>query len=60
MTGGWAGKRRCRERVLWSLRDVCRGIGMVDGRIGIGNRSHESKWAVHVCTSERIVLVTMT
>ena len=54
-SGGWAGRRRCSERMLWSVRDVCLGLGLIDGGDGEGSRSQELRWVVHDCTSGRII-----
>ena len=55
-SGGWSGRRRCNERMLWSMQDVCLGLGPVGGGGGEGSLCEELRWVVHECTSERIIL----
>jgi len=55
-SGGCAGRRRCNERMLWSVRDVSLGLGLVDRGSGEGSQCQELRWAVHDCTSGRIIL----
>jgi len=42
--------------MLWSVRDVCLGLGLVDGGGGEGSRCQELRWVVHDCTSGMIIL----
>jgi len=41
--------------MLWSVRVVCLGWGLVDGGGGAGSRCQELRWAVHDCTSGIII-----
>jgi len=45
--------------MLWSVRDVCLGLGLIDGGDGEGSWSQEFRWVVHDCTSGRIILEKM-
>ena len=40
-SGGWAGRRRCNERMFWSVQEVCLGLGVVEGGMerGVGAKS---------------------
>ena len=42
--------------MLWSVRDVCMGLGLVDGGSGEASQCQKLRWEVHDCTSGRIVL----
>ena len=45
--------------MLRSVRDVCLGLGLVDGGGGEGSLCQEFGWAVHDCTSGKIILEKM-
>jgi len=38
---GWTGRRRCNDRMLWSVWDVCLRLGLVDGGGGEGSQCQE-------------------
>jgi len=45
--------------MLWSVRDVCLGLGLVDGGGGEGSLCRELGWAVQDCTFGIIILEEM-
>ena len=47
------------EGMLWSVRDVCLGLGLIDGGSGEGSLCQELGWAVHDCTLGIIILEKM-
>ena len=59
LSGGWAGRRRCNDRMLWSVRNVCLGLGLVEGGGGEGIQCQELRWVVHDSILGRIVLEKM-
>jgi len=45
--------------MLWSVREVCLGLGLIDGGVGEGSRCQELGWAVHDCMWGIIILEKM-